>query len=306
MKPVESAASATDARRESDLDAALDGHFCCCEFVDRHGRQVHLADASAFDAAAQTASLCSSEGLQALLYDLDDRVRLPMHGGALYLGFCGMVPLFAVPALAVLARRSARCLLGVSIGTPAILAASARLERCIGWRFFQVWCGWSLVLEHAVFTLVLGEHIPFAAWLLASVALLGSAVSLHVATYGEAGEAAELVPLRVDRSEQAGVVWLGLIVSPRNRPAIERALAACAVATGTTAAMALRRLAELHNTASLPQLARMVWAKDESSAELVLGVGAALMCLVALLLLVRQRMQQAVGDWRGVATTKFT
>lgn len=306
MRPVV-AAPECELRKESlDLDSALDGHFCCCEFVDRHGQQVHLADASAFDAAAQTGSICSSNGIKTLLYDLDDRIRLPMHGGALYLGVCGLVPLLSVPALAVLARRSARCLLGVAIGAPAVLAASAHFKRCIGRRFFQVWCGWSLVLEHAVFTLVLGEHVPFAAWLLASVALLGSAVSFHVAAYGEAGQSAELAPLREDADELGltGMVWLGIVVSPRNRPAVERALAACAVATGTTAAVALRRSAQLHNTTSPSQLARVVWAEDKSSTELVLGVGAALMCLCALHLLVRQRFERALDVRWGVATTK--
>jgi hypothetical protein len=302
MKPL-AAGRSGDLRKESfDLDAALDYHFCCCEFIDRHGRQVHLADASAFDAAAQTGSVCSSEGLQTLLYDLDDRIRLPMHGGALHLGVCGLVPLFAVPALALLARRSARCLLGVAICTPVILATSAYFERCIGRRFFQVWCGCSLVLQHAVFTLSLGEHIPFAAWLLASVALLGAVVSVHVAAYGEAGEAgeaAELAPLREDAGELGSVVWLGFGVTPRNRPAVEGALAACAVASGITAALALRRSAQLHHSASLFQLARVVWAGNESSVELVLGVGAALVCLHALRLFVWQRIQRALDARRG-------
>ena len=82
-------------------DQDVEAFFCCCEFVDQHGERRHLADASALDSAVRhrRAPLCSPEGLAALLSDLDDRVRLPMHGGAVYLGFLGAAPLVAVPLL---------------------------------------------------------------------------------------------------------------------------------------------------------------------------------------------------------------
>ena len=80
--------------------------FCCCEFVDRRGRRSHLSDAGACDACFNAIANGTPQPLRELLADLDDRLRLPMWGGALYLGVEGLVPFVAVPLLGKIAARS--------------------------------------------------------------------------------------------------------------------------------------------------------------------------------------------------------
>ena len=58
--------------------------LCCCAFVDRHGRDAHLADASCLDDYL-TGAVPGSQLCEQLCADLDDRIRLPMHSGAVYL-----------------------------------------------------------------------------------------------------------------------------------------------------------------------------------------------------------------------------
>jgi len=166
-------------------DQDVEAFFCCCEFVDQHGERRHLADASALDSAVRhrRAPLCSPEGLAALLSDLDDRVRLPMHGGAVYLGFLGAAPLVAVPLLFRLAISRFSRLLAVAVVAPAGLGLCARCRRTLGGRFFQATCGTSLGYAFGAFTLVLGEHLHFGGWLLTAVGFAFAALQAHVAAH---------------------------------------------------------------------------------------------------------------------------
>ena len=80
-------ATAPGSQRDDmyEREDPMPGMFCCCEFTDRHGRQSHLADGSCCD---DFVNGCCSHGqppsLRSVCADLDDRLRLPMHGGALY------------------------------------------------------------------------------------------------------------------------------------------------------------------------------------------------------------------------------
>jgi len=299
--PTEAASARQRQQRES-FDDQPQSHFCCCEFVDRHGQQGHLADASALDKVLHGGS-CTLETLRGLVYDLDDRVRLPMHGGAIHLGFCGMVPLLALPVLGATATRSARDLARLAAAVPLALVVCAHFESYIGRRFFQLWCACSLVLGHATLTFAVGEHVLFLGWLLASAAHMAAAVSAHVAAHGGgrvvSGDG-ERAPLRggLGARPDRAVVWLGFEVRADNRPAVVLTLAASAVATATTAALSLGRACELQGANSVLQLARAAWKADESSIEMTLGVGGALASLHALHLCARQ-LREWAREGRG-------
>ena len=79
--------------------------LCCCAFVDRHGRDAHLADASCLDDYL-TGAVPGSQLCEQLCADLDDRIRLPMHSGAVYLGVEGAIPLVVLPVLGTAACHS--------------------------------------------------------------------------------------------------------------------------------------------------------------------------------------------------------
>ncbi|EOD21051.1 hypothetical protein EMIHUDRAFT_208177 [Emiliania huxleyi CCMP1516] len=201
-------------------DQDVEAFFCCCEFVDQHGERRHLADASALDSA----------GLAALLSDLDDRVRLPMHGGAVYLGFLGAAPLVAVPLLFRLAISRFSRLLAVAVVAPAGLGLCARCRRTLGGRFFQATCGTSLGYAFGAFTLVLGEHLHFGGWLLTAV---GFAASLAAA-------AAALCALALRRACElrGGPVGRMLrVAAEADESSLELALAAFGAAAAAQAAV---------------------------------------------------------------------
>eukprot|EP00966_Prymnesium_polylepis_P309046 7141349-Prymnesium_polylepis.2 len=67
--------------------------FCCCQFVDRHGRTAHLLDMSFCDPYSACACCCDNNVLRECAADLDDRLRLPQYNGAIYLGVEGALPI---------------------------------------------------------------------------------------------------------------------------------------------------------------------------------------------------------------------
>ena len=148
---------------------------CCCEFVDRHGRLSHLADGASCDKLF--VALCCGSGrmgplLRSLCLDIDDRIRWPMAGGALHLGFEGALPLVLLPSLAAYGSRSMVHVAALVIITPLALAMlhSAALSRRRRSKFFVSWSAASLFGGHALFTFRVGEHVGFGWWLLATAA----------------------------------------------------------------------------------------------------------------------------------------
>lgn len=100
--------------------------FCCCEFVDRHGRGSHLSDAAFLDEHFRCASGSSASCVWELCLDLDDRCRLPMYNGAIYLGIEGALPIFVLPLLCSAASRSLGGAAVLLVLAPVLLAAHHR------------------------------------------------------------------------------------------------------------------------------------------------------------------------------------
>ena len=103
--------------------------LCCCAFVDRHGRDAHLADASCLDDYL-TGAVPGSQLCEQLCADLDDRIRLPMHSGAVYLGVEGAIPLVVLPVLGTAACHSMLAAAALLFLVPAALM----LAHNLAWR----------------------------------------------------------------------------------------------------------------------------------------------------------------------------
>ena len=100
--------------------------FCCCEFVDRHGRGSHLSDAAFLDEHVKCTSGSSASCVWELCLDFDDRCRLPMYNGAIYLGIEGALPIVVLPLLCSAASRSLSAAAVLLVLTPLVLAAHHR------------------------------------------------------------------------------------------------------------------------------------------------------------------------------------
>ena len=161
------ASRATPKDREDSPPA-----LCCCAFVDRHGRDAHLADASYLDGylagAVPGSQLCAQ-----LCADLDDRIRLPMHSGAVYLGVEGVLPLVVLPVLGAAACRSLYAAAALLILVPAALM----LAHDLAWRrrrrsllFVSSLCT-AVGGTYLAFTLRLAQHVWFGWWLLTTLGL---------------------------------------------------------------------------------------------------------------------------------------
>jgi len=150
--------------------------FCCCQFVDRHGRTAHLLDLSFCD--PYSASCCEGAALQEFCADLDDRLRLPQYNGAIYLGLEGALPVALLPALGLFACRGPLHTAVVLLLLPPLFAHLHRraLRDRRRSRFFVSWCGASLVYCHGAFTLLVGEHYAFGWWLATSLGHLAAAL----------------------------------------------------------------------------------------------------------------------------------
>ena len=174
--------------------------LCCCAFVDRHGRDAHLADASYLDdyltGAVPGSQLCAQ-----LCADLDDRIRLPMHSGAVYLGVEGVLPLVVLPVLGAAACRSLYAAAALLILVPAALI----LAHNLAWRrrrrsllFVSSLCT-AVGGTYLAFTLRLAQHVWFGWWLLTTLGL--AAAFLSAATLRHPPPATEL---------RRGELWDGL------------------------------------------------------------------------------------------------
>ena len=155
--------------------------FCCCEFIDRHGKRSHLSDASACDDMLLACCTCSPPALRNLLADLNDRIRLPHYNGAVHLGFDGLLALVAVPYLGTVAAKGpveTAALVTIMPVAFAMLHRSALRARHRA-RFFVIWSATSFVYGNLVFTTQMGGRVPFACWLVCAVMQLGAAANMH-------------------------------------------------------------------------------------------------------------------------------
>lgn len=141
-----------------------DDALCCCEYRDRRGDRAHMLQlfcaCEEIDEAAN--KLLSGGGLgrdqlDEIIKEVDDRLRVPLPGGAWHIGLPGTVPWALLPPLLILGGLSARCLVLVSCSImPALIwwhRRSLRLRRrsC----FLLSWMLASLVTEVAIYSLAL-------------------------------------------------------------------------------------------------------------------------------------------------------
>ena len=195
--------------------------FCCCEFVDRHGRRAHLSDASSCDDAIKGCLSCSPPAVNLLVADLDDRLRLPMYNGAVHLGFEGALAFLAVPMLGAIASHGPLVAALVALTVPPLLAAlhTSSLRRRRRSRFFVAWSAASFAFGNLLFTVRCGERLPFAGWLACAILHLVAYSSASTARYvlrqresarragpetppNESGDEAAQVPLRMDEDRE--------------------------------------------------------------------------------------------------------
>lgn len=191
--------------------------FCCCQFIDRHGKTAHLLDLSCCDQVPNRC--CSGQAAQVLtelLSDLDDRLRLPQYNGAVYLGIEGIIPVVTLPLLASIAQGGPVRTVALLLLLPVLLSVMHHqaLRRRRRSRFFVTWCGASLVYGHGAFTLIVAEHVHFAWWLgttILHVLAFFSASSAReppppaeIAPVAEAPGEGEVVALAADCSDGAG------------------------------------------------------------------------------------------------------
>lgn len=170
--------------------------FCCCEFVDRHGERAHLSDCAACDDCILACCSCSPLAAERVLSDVDDRMRLPQYNGAVHIGLEGLAPAVAIPLLGWVAARSAPLAALLLLLVPAALlclhhAAVRRRRRS---RFFVGWTVCSWVYGNLIFTVHVGEHVPFGLW--------AAAAFLHVAV--AACTSAARAPLRRHGESELG------------------------------------------------------------------------------------------------------
>ena len=145
--------------------------FCCCEFIDRHGRKTHLSDASACDEVIVGVFTCSPQACDKVLADCDDRIRLPQFNGAVHAGFDGALPVLLLPLMGNMAARGPIHAALLAIATPPLLVLvhlrTLRARRQP--RFFLGWTVCTFWFGNIAFTLLVGEHVPFGAWLACAV-----------------------------------------------------------------------------------------------------------------------------------------
>ena len=124
-----------------------DDPLCCCEYRNRHGYRAHVCGCCcACDEIDQTADKLlngeriSGDHIDEILREIDDRIRVPLPGGAYVIGLAGAVPWTLLPFLLIMAALSARCLLGVACAMlPAIYWWHRRTLRLRRRSTFLLW-----------------------------------------------------------------------------------------------------------------------------------------------------------------------
>ena len=137
-----------------------DGALCCCEYYNRRGERAHIlalcCACDELDAAADAllrGRRVENDHTDEVIREIDDRLRLPLPGGAWHIGLPGAVPWLVLPWLLLLGSISARCLLVAALLVfPTVLwwhTRALRLRRRS--RFLMCWMIASLTYEAAVY-----------------------------------------------------------------------------------------------------------------------------------------------------------
>jgi len=292
--------------------------FCCCEFVDRHGRMAHLSDASCCDDAAHSLCECSSPKTWRALADCDDRFRLPAFNGAIYIGVEGALPLLMVPMLLVFASGSLPGCALLAAAAPALAALHrviwcSRRRRSRRTNFFLSWSACSLVCIHMLFTCYVGEHVWFAAWLLVTGCQVAAGWLANMTVrMGGRPSAEQRLPLRAsaetgssddaetsvrcdDCKQQVEAahgyrLLLDAWVPEDSAPSYEGALVAFGCGCALTATLTLHHICEASHVSWIAVLSNILLGSGGPGVEGALAIYAAAAGLSAVCLLIQHRL----------------
>lgn len=141
-----------------------DDALCCCEYYDRHGNRAHVLQlccaCEEFDEAANRLLCGNGVGrdlVDEIVREIDDRLRVPLPGGAWHIGVPGMVPWVLLPPLLLIGGYSAFMLALMAVAIlPSLLwwhRRSLRLRKRT--TFLLSWMLASLGFEALVYVLAL-------------------------------------------------------------------------------------------------------------------------------------------------------
>ena len=160
-----------------------DDPLCCCEYRNRRGDRAHILQCCCacdeFDQAADNlfrGEGVSGDSVDEILRELDDRLRLPLPGGAWHIGVPGAAPWVVLPFLLIVGAVSARGLLLAAVGLlPSLYWWHHRTLRLR--RRSSLLCSWMLAslafeaLLYSRLSLSSAEQAAFAIPLLTTLAL---------------------------------------------------------------------------------------------------------------------------------------
>ena len=152
--------------------------YCCCEFIDRHGKRAHGLDVGACDSCFHLMCDCQPGACSSIVADIDDRVRCPAHGGSVHCGFDGLASVLLLPYLGNIAAAGPVHTIAVALAVPAgvLLLHRRSLRRRERSRFFIGWTVGTYAFGNLAFTLLVGERIWFGLWLACAGLQLTAAV----------------------------------------------------------------------------------------------------------------------------------
>jgi hypothetical protein len=141
-----------------------DEALCCCEYYDRHGNRVHVLQlccaCEEIDEAADRLLRGNGIGkdlIDEIVREVDDRLRVPLPGGAWHIGVPGAVPWVLLPPLLLIGGYSAFMLLLVACAILPLLLwwhrRSLRLRKRT--TFLLSWMMASLGFEALIYVLAL-------------------------------------------------------------------------------------------------------------------------------------------------------
>ena len=152
---------ATPVRRASAAYPQDDtSPLCCCEFFNRRGERTHVLQmccaCEEFDEACDLwvrGSRVGRDRLDEIFAEFDDRMRLPLPGGAWHVGLPAVVPWLVLPLHVLLGSLGVRCFcLSAVVMLPSLLwwhMRTLRLRRRT--RLLPSWLLASLAFTHLVY-----------------------------------------------------------------------------------------------------------------------------------------------------------
>ena len=159
--------------------------LCCCEFFNRRGERTHVLQmccaCEEFDEACDLwvrGSRVGRDRLDEILEEFDDRMRVPLPGGAWHVGLPAVVPWLVLPLHVLLGSLSVRCFcLSAVVMLPSLLwwhVRTLRLRRRT--RLLPSWLLASLAFELLVYWCKGVPHAQPAAATAVVAALIAAAL----------------------------------------------------------------------------------------------------------------------------------